>query len=441
MEQGVEFLSFPILLVGIVMVFAILVRVGCERIGLPALVGYLAMGMVTALADRSWDFLGADAFVVFEFLGGIGIVLLLFRVGIESDIVGLASQLGRAGWVWLGNMGLSAVLGYLAARYLLDLALVPSLFVAAALSATSLGVCVEVWRGAGLLGTPTGELVVDVAELDDISGVVLMAVVLAIAPVLHAGANDGLLLVIGGAVGALALKAPLFGAACFTFARYVERPMTRAFHRLDPAPDPTLMVLDVGAIIAVAADWLGFSLAIGAFFAGLAFSRDPDAIKDDRPFDTICVLFIPFFFIDIGLSLEVGMLAAAAGFGAVLVFPAIIGKVVGAGLPAVPGAGTRNAALIGISMVPRAEIAMVIASGGAALGEWAMPPQAFGGIVMVAIVTSVSAPPPPPRSCASCSIVGGTASARGTEGADGGRGRKAWCWVRGPPVDPRQGLV
>lgn len=393
MEQGVEFLSLPIFLVGTVMVLAILVRVGCERIGLPALVGYLVLGVGATLADRAWGFLGADAFVVFEFLGGIGVVLLLFRVGLESDIVGLASQLGRAGWVWLGNVGLSAVLGYFAARYLLDFALVPSLFIAAALSATSLGVCVEVWRSAGLLGTPTGELVVDVAELDDISGVVLMAVVLAIAPVLHAGTNDGLLPLIGAATGALALKAVLFGAVCFAFARYVERPMTRAFHRLDPAPDPTLMVLGVGAIIAAAADWLGFTLAIGAFFAGLAFSRDPDAIKDDRPFNTICVLFIPFFFIDIGLSLEVGALAAAVGFGAVLAVAAIVGKLVGAGLPAIPGAGLRDAALIGISMVPRAEIAMVIASGGAALGEWAMPPEAFGGIVVVAIVTSVSAPP------------------------------------------------
>jgi Kef-type K+ transport system membrane component KefB len=393
MEQDIANLSLPILLVGAVMVLAILVREGCERIGLPALVGYLVMGLGIALAHDAWGFLGTDAFTVFEFLGGIGIVLLLFRVGIESDAVGLASQLGRAGWVWIGNVGLSAVLGYLAARHLLDFALVPSLFMAAALSATSLGVCVEVWRGAGRLGTPTGELVVDVAELDDISGVVLMAVVLAVAPALHAGANDGLLPAIGGAAGLLVLKAALFGAACFAFARYVERPMTRAFHRLDPAPDPTLMILGIGVIIAAAADWLGFSLAIGAFFAGLAFSRDPDAIKDYRPFNTVCVLFIPFFFIDIGLSLEVGALAAAAGAGAILALVAILGKVAGAGLPAIPGMGMKDAALVGVSMVPRAEIAMVIASGGAALGEWAVPPEAFGAVVVVAIVTSLLAPP------------------------------------------------
>ena len=111
MEQGIANLSLPILLVGAVMVLAILVREGCERIGLPALVGYLVMGLGIALGNDAWGLLGADAFTVFEFLGGIGIVLLLFRVGIESDAVGLASQLGRAGWVWIGNVGLSAVLG------------------------------------------------------------------------------------------------------------------------------------------------------------------------------------------------------------------------------------------------------------------------------------------------------------------------------------------
>ncbi len=83
---------------------------------------------------------------IFEFLAGIGIVALLFRVGLEAEAQSMLSQLRRAAWVWIGNLGLSGALGFATAHYLLGLAVIPSLFAGVALTATSPGVCLGVWR-------------------------------------------------------------------------------------------------------------------------------------------------------------------------------------------------------------------------------------------------------------------------------------------------------
>ncbi len=379
------------MLAGGVVVSAILVRAGCRRLGVPALVGHLLLGFAGALANAAWDLFGAHALGVFELLAGIGIVCILFRVGLEVDKPALVSQLGRAVWIWVGNVGLSAVAGYVTARYLLDFELIPSLFVAVALSVTSVGVSVEVWREVGALRTRAAGLLVDIAELDDITGVALLAVLLAIAPVL-AGGGGSLLPLIGLTGVTVAGKALLFFAFCLVFARYLERPITGFFRRVEPAPSPMMLVVASGVMIAAVADWLGFTLAIGALFAGLIFSRDPEAVKRDASFTAIYDLFAPFFFIHIGLTLDVAALGVGVGAGLALLIAGVVGKVLGTAAPALRSTGLHGAIVLGVSMVPRAEIAMVIMSEGRKLGAWAVPPEAFTAVVVMAAATSLVAP-------------------------------------------------
>jgi Kef-type K+ transport system membrane component KefB len=111
---------------------------------------------------------------------------------LESNLAGLLTQLKRASYVWLAGVAISAAVGYLAAAFM-GLALIPRLFVAIALTATSVGVSVGVWHEAGALESSTGELLVDVAEMGDISGIIFMALLFAIAPVLQSGLSSGLL--------------------------------------------------------------------------------------------------------------------------------------------------------------------------------------------------------------------------------------------------------
>lgn len=381
-----------VLAAGAIVMLAIFVKATCRRLRVPALVGYLLLGLAGAMANHRWSLFDEQAMAVFDLLAAIGVICLLFRVGLESDKPALIDQLGTAIRVWIGNIGLSALAGYLTARYLLDFALVPSLFIAVALSATSLGVSVEVWREAGALRTRAASLLIDVAEMDDISGIALLAILLAIAPLLHDGDGSSVLPAIGATGALFAVKAVAFGGFCIAFAKYLEKPITDFFRRVEPAPDPMLLVIATGVVIAAVADWLGFTLAIGALFAGLIFSRDPEGIKEEASFAAIYDLFTPFFFIYIGLTLDIAALGLGLGVGITLLAAAVFGKVIGSAVPILRSSGLAGACLIGVSMVPRAEIAMVIMAEGRRLGDWAVPPEVFAGLVGVSLVTCLITP-------------------------------------------------
>ena len=386
--------AMPLLVmtVGVLIVLAILIRSGFERIRIPPLIGYMALGFALNLVDSRLQFLNEVVRGGLEFLASLGVITLLFRVGLESDLPGLARQFPRACVIWIGNMVLSAVLGYFTAYHLLGLELIPSLFIATALTATSVGISVAVWSEAGAIQSPLGEILVDAAEMDDITGVAIMALLFALAPVLRDGAEASLLPVLAETGLLFLVKLIAFGAFCILFSRYAEHPLTHFFSKSRAAPQPMLFVAATGFIIAALAEFLGFSVAIGAMFAGLVFSRDPEAVKLDAGFGTLCELFAPFFFIGIGLHLDFASLSTALGLGAVLLVPAILGKVIGAGGPALLMTGWAGAGLIGVSMVPRAEIAMIIMQQGYKLGEWAVPPEAFAGMVLVSAVTCIVTP-------------------------------------------------
>ncbi|MBD3348939.1 MAG: hypothetical protein GF400_07065 [Candidatus Eisenbacteria bacterium] len=132
-------------------------------------------------------------------------------------------------------------------------------------------------------------------------------------------------------------------------------------------------VLIVAAVtitaLAATAGLLGFSLAIGAFFAGLVFSRDPKAVRIEASFDVLYELFVPFFFVGLGVLVAPGSLGGALGVAAALLAAAVAGKLAGTAIPAAPLMKGAGAGAIALSMVPRAETAMVIMRYGHRLGE------------------------------------------------------------------------
>jgi Kef-type K+ transport system membrane component KefB len=153
-----------------------------------------------------------------------------------------------------------------------------------------------------------------------------------------------------------------------------------------------LVIVAIGFVIAALADLLGFSLAIGAFLAGLVFSRDPDAVKMESSFFPLYDFFTPFFFVGIGLALDPAVMGSAFEAGAILLGAAILGKLLADGFPVAVMSGVGSGILIGTSMVPRAEIAMVVMQRGLALGEWAVPSAAYAAMVVVSAATCILAP-------------------------------------------------
>jgi Kef-type K+ transport system membrane component KefB len=380
-----------ILLIGLAVIASGLIEAGFGRLRIPALVGYVLLGLALSFIDSRWAILSQPTRHAFSFLADIGVIALLFRVGLQSHPGALAKKLPQALRVWLGDVAGSGLLGFLAGYYLLELALVPALIVATALTATSVGVSVTAWQSRKALDSDNGQLLVDVAELDDISAVALMALLFALIPTLHNG-TAAILPALGVTAGAFILKFGLFIGGCYLFSRYLEPRVTAFTTRLEPPPQRMLTVIGVGFVIAAFANWLGFSLAIGALFAGLVFSRDPQAVRTEKSFMDIYAFATPFFFIDIGLNISPGQVVAGTELGLILLLAAVAGKFLGAGLPTLVSAGAASAALIGVSMIPRAEIAMIVVHQAQQLGDWAMPEKLYAGMVFVTMASCIGAP-------------------------------------------------
>ncbi|MDX1638526.1 MAG: cation:proton antiporter [Balneolaceae bacterium] len=168
--------------------------------------------------------------------------------------------------------------------------------------------------------------------------------------------------------------------------------------------DIAVVILLVGVIIVLAIlfrflfrqlaipAFIGFSVAIGVFFAGLIFSTDPESVKIDASFEAVHDFFVPFFFVSIGMAADP---AAFAGIGwplFLLLAAAVLGKLLGAGIPAALTLGFPAGVMIGISMITCAEIALIIMQRGLSLGNLAVTPELFTWVVAISATTALVMP-------------------------------------------------
>ena len=267
----------------------------CRRMGVPVSVGYIVLGLLLGALLRQFDLQSTDFDSVFAALGSLGVVALLFRVGLRSHTSALLEKLPAASLIWVCNVVGSLLVGFFVAHFMLSWSIETSLIIAVAFSATSVAVSVAVWDETGRLASSEGQMLVDVAELDDLSAAILLAVLIGVLPAMLAGQVD-----IWSQVGSASLiifgKLAVFMSGCYLFAFFLEKRFTSFNARLSESESiMTISVLGAGLAIAALADALGFSLAIGALFAGLAFSRDPDAVRTDGRFSYIYDLLTPFF--------------------------------------------------------------------------------------------------------------------------------------------------
>ena len=376
---------------GALLILSPFVKSLMERIGVPALVGYILLGFIVSVIDQQWSFITTAFDNTFSMLAQLGVVALLFRVGLKSHTKALLEKLPDASIIWIGDVLTNLLFGFVASYYIMSLSLETSLVIATAFSATSVAVSVAVWDEVNKLNTSVGQLLLDVAELDDLSGVLLLAVLIAIIPVLQ-GNESALLPLISMTTFAVLLKLALFITGCYLFSHYLESGFTQFNRQWENSTiGLTITVLGAGLAIAAVAGYLGFSLAIGALFAGLAFSRDPRAVHTDAKFVYFYEFLTPFFFIYIGMQVDPGIIVSSLGIATILFIPAVLGKLLGVAIPALRIVKKRNAVLLGLSMIPRAEIAMVIVYQCHQLGDDIISDNVFAAVVLVAVMTSIAA--------------------------------------------------
>lgn len=388
--QVAQIPALQVLLIGLIITLAALAKGWAARFNLPSLVFFLIIGFLLRLADDLLQFMSPAVLEAFELLANLGLVALLFDVGLRSNPRALARKLPAASLLWIGNMIGAFSLGFLTVRLWFGMDLLPALLVGTALSATSVGVALGAWQDANAMDSANGRLTLDVAELDDIAGIAMMALVFSLIPVLGNGGN--LWLPLGSTLGWFLFKFLAFTGLCWFIAHQLEWRLTQRIARFEQPPERMLIVIGIGFMIAALAGWLGFSLAIGALFAGLVFSRDPIATQTEVSFQDLSAFLTPFFFVHIGFFVDPASLIEASQLGGWLLLAAVLGKLIGVGLPALWVSGASGAVLIGISMIPRAEIAMIVMHQGRSLGDQIISSELYSGMVLVAGLTCLLSP-------------------------------------------------
>ena len=300
------------------------------------------------LPTTSPEILGESEII--KTFANIGVIILLFRIGLHSEIEKVFNLKNLL--VALGGVILPFAAGFLFASWSGG-SFAFSLFVGAALTATSVGITAAVLEEMKVINKPFAQVILGAAVIDDILALVVLGLVSSAPSGLSSGAVGPLVQVIG--VAAVFVISGLMLGKLFVerFFNYEEDELSKR----------TLSgMLALLFFYSFASEALGLSAIVGAFIAGLVLNYSPLAHKLNQSLFTLDVLFTPIFFISLGMLVNVWDIPGAIVPVLALTAIAVITKVIGCGVPAVfMGVRPKEALLVGWGMVPRGEIALIIA--------------------------------------------------------------------------------
>jgi Kef-type K+ transport system membrane component KefB len=349
-----------------------------RRIGQPTLIGEILAGVVVGPAVLGL----VEPSEVIEVFAELGVVFILFWVGLETKINDLLG-VGRSA----AGVGLLGVLLPFAAGYGISVArgddTGTALFFGAALVATSVGITSAVLIGIGKLDSRAGRTILGAAVVDDILAMLIVAVASAVA--LGDGASPAELAVVAlMAVGFVAF----FALGGTTFMR--RFPGVLKAPRFSESPLLPAVILCLG-LAALSAE-IGLAAIIGAFLAGMMVAETKEQHPIEEEVAPLYAFFAPFFFASIGLQVDLGLYATASVLATLVLITvvAIATKAVGAYAGA-RGLTRSEALFVAAGMVPRGEVGIIVA--GIGIGAGALGEEAFALIVGMAILTTVIVPP------------------------------------------------
>ena len=349
-----------------------------ERIRQPAVVGEIIAGIVIGPSVLSL----VQPTEVLDALAEIGVIFLLFTVGLEtrpSDIF----KVGR-------TATLVAVLGvfvpFVAGWGLLSLwpghSWIEATFLGAAMVATSVGITARVLSNLGLISAEASRVILAAAVIDDVIGLLVLALVssLATGQVNYLGIVFIAVLAIGFTFLVIA-----FGARVVN---RVKRPVNNL--KIDHSLLMFALVLCFG--LAAVANLIGIAGIIGAFLAGVALSEATDETRLHQQSQALTEFTTPFFLVAIGMKLNIAVFLSApvVALSSAVIALAIITKFVGCGLGAIR-MGRRRAIQVGVGMIPRGEVGIVVAQIGLAMA--AVSDVIYGVVLAMSVVTTLVAPP------------------------------------------------
>ena len=390
-----------------------------ERFGQPAVLGELLVGIIfgnMALAGFNF-FEPIRQDVVIRFLAEIGVVILLFQVGLESNIRRMLKVGPQAVLVAIVGVVAPFLLGTVVVGPLLlpELSFNAHLFVGAILTATSVGVTARVFHDLGRLKIPEAQIILGAAVIDDVIGLTILAVVKAMV-------ESGRVSLIN--IGWITAKAVLFLGGAIFLGQLLAPRLGRFFSKINPGIGMKLILaVSFGLIFAYVAELIGLAAIVGAFAAGLVLEPvhfrhfdDPsvvsdinESIKQASPevrrnvsnvleslagnhikelIQPLGYFLVPIFFVLTGMEVRIETL-----FNVRILLLALAISVVAFGGKLISGfaAGRVRKWIIGWGMVPRCEVGLIFAAMGKALGVF--PDDIFSMMVIVIMFTTIFPPP------------------------------------------------
>jgi len=375
-DTGISVERF-LLLLAVILTSAKILGELAERIGQPAVIGELVAGVllgpsVVGFVDPTLPSL--------HLIAEIGVVLLLFGIGLETDLKRLLSVGGAAFTVAIVGVLLPFVLGY-AVSHALGLAVLPAVVAGAALTATSVGITARVFSDLGQLKSPEGQIVLGAAVIDDVIGLVILAIV----SDLVAGNAPS----VGGVVRATAVAFGFLVAAVLV-GRLIVPWLFGLIARTSKEHTLATMALALAFVLGVLASRVGSALIVGAFAAGLVLAPSEHAHAIERGVVRLANVFVPIFFVAVGAAVDVRTFGSreVVIVGVALTAVAIVGKFAAGWAPVWVRA---RKTLIGVGMIPRGEVGLIFAQTGLAAGV--LNAGEYSALMLMVLVTTFMAPP------------------------------------------------
>ena len=348
-----------------------------ERVGQPGIVGEILAGVL--IGPSVLGLLAPNELT--SALSDLGAMFLLFRVGLEvksSELMkvgGTATLVAFCGVVVPFILGTAILLAWGATTN-------EAIFVGASMVATSVGITASVLSAKGLLHEISSKIILAAAVIDDVMGLLVLAVVSSIT---H------------GKVNLLQLALTALAATAFTV--IVAKWGTHAMRHVVPHVERTWRVAESRFVMAMAllfalsllAVYTGVAAIVGAFLAGLALGESTGERERDLA-QGVSELLVPFFLAGIGLHVNLSAFThvSTAVLALVILAAAVVSKFIGCGLGAL-GLGKADALRVGVGMIPRGEVGMVVAQLG--LGFGILSQSSYGVVVFMSVATTIVAPP------------------------------------------------
>ncbi len=344
-----------------------------KRFKQPAVLGQILVGIILGMGF-------IEKTETIEHLAEIGVIFLMFNAGLETDVNELKASGKSSSLIALGGV-LTPLILVTGGIYVLTKNFIASIFMGVISTATSVSISVQTLREIGKMKTKQGIGILGAAIIDDVVGIILLTVVVG---VVKPGPENSLFLVIS--------KIITFFIITFIIGYIVIKGLSKLSTKVYLEDRIITFAIIFCFILAFLSEELGVAAITGAYFSGIVFSMTTHRYKLSHEVHKLSmIMFTPIFFVAIGLGVDIVSAMKALGVGMVIIVLGGLGKVIGCGLGArISGFPKRESLQIGIGMVPRAEVSIIIANLGVAIGV--ITRKEMAAVILMVLVTTLITP-------------------------------------------------